>query len=452
MTDDTIPEQGRAPVPADLVLRNATLVDAEGLRPGFDITIRGDEIVRVAPNEPAAATPATSVDCQGTIVTPAFTNAHHHFATGLLRGAPPPAVPTRNQKERLERVIWPFERRLTHDDVRIAVRGGLLEATAAGTSLIVDHHVSSGCIPGVLDVIAEEVAASGLRAILCYEVTDRDGPVTANAGLAESERFLHTLATGSGRIAGMVGLHAMSTVGPETLARAVALAARYDTGLHLHLGESAHDNNDSLARFGARPVARLAAISGLTPRTLAAHAIHISDDEMQMLAERDVLIAHNPRSNASNGVGVANLPALAAAGCIVGLGGDGFTQDIRGDLGLVPLLQRQAHADPTLLPPRVVMDIGVDGNAEIVRRLTGWKSGRIAPGSLADLVALDYQPVVPLLPRNALWHWATGFTGAAVRSMWVGGIPVLRDGAHQRLDPEQVRHDAKQRFRMFWGI
>jgi cytosine/adenosine deaminase-related metal-dependent hydrolase len=452
MADDTVLEQGSAHVPADLVLRNATIVDAEGLRTGFDIAIRGGEIVRVAPNEPTAETPATGVDCQGTIVTPAFTNAHHHFATGLLRGAPPPAVPMRNQKERLERVIWPFERRLTHDDVRIAVRAGLLEATAAGTSVIVDHHVSSGCIPGVLDVIAEEVEASGLRAILCYEVTDRDGPATATAGLAESERFLRAGTTGSNRVAGMVGLHAMSTVGPETLARAVALAARHDTGLHLHLGESAHDNDDSLARFGARPVARLAAAGGLTPRTLAAHAIHVSDDELPVLGERDVLVAHNPRSNASNGVGVANLPALVAAGCTVGLGGDGFTQDIRGEFGLVALLQRQARADPTLLPPRSVIDIGIDGNAEIVRRLTGWKTGRIAPGYLADLVVLDYQPVVPLLPHNALWHWATGFTGASVRSMWVGGVAILRDGGFERFDLEQVRHDAAQRFRMFWGI
>ncbi len=431
---------------ADLLLRNATVIDAEGLRAGVDIAISGGRIAMMGPALDVVANETNHL--RGALIAPGFINTHHHFATGLLRGAPPPAVPASNQRERLERVIWPFERRLTHAYVRAAVRASLLEAIAAGTTLVIDHHVSSGCIDGVLDVIAEEVTGSGLRAVLCYEITDRDGEATAAAGLAETARFLAR--RHGDRIGAMVGLHAMSTVGPHTLARATALAGRHETGLHLHLGESAHDNDESLARYGGRPVARLEAAGGFTPKTLAAHAIHITADEAELLGVRGVAIAHLPRSNASNGVGITNLPLLTASGCAVGLGGDGFTQDMRADIGLMPLLQRQEGRDPTLLPPRAVVDIGLTGAATIVERQTGWQVGRIAPGAAADLVVLDYEPVVPLLPHNALWHLASGLPGGRIRDVWVAGEQLLRGGQFLTLDAEQVRHEAAARGMALW--
>ena len=90
------------------------------------------------------------------------------------------------------------------------------------------------------------------------------------------------------------------------------------------------------------------------------------------------------------------------------------------------------------------------GNAAILRRLAGWQTGRIAPGYLADVVMLNYQPTVPLLPDNALWHQAAGFPGATVESMWVGGTPILRDGSAVRLDAERIRHETEQCFRALW--
>jgi cytosine/adenosine deaminase-related metal-dependent hydrolase len=431
----------------DLLLRDATVVDPDGLRTGVDIAIGDGRIEHVTATGTNLDRAVETVDCRSALVIPAYANIHHHFATGLLRGSPAPSVPTRTQKERLERVIWPFAQRLTQDDVRIAVRASLLEATAAGTGTIIDHHVSGSCIPGVLDVIAEEVVASGLRGILCYEVTDRDGPAIAAAGLAETKRFLRALPSADQQLAGMVGLHAMSTVGPETLDRAVTLAGECAAGLHLHVGEAAHDNDDSVVRFGARPVARLAAAGALTSRTLAAHAIHVTEEEARILGERQVLIAHNPRSNASNGVGLTDLSRLAAAGCTIGVGGDGFTQDIRGDVALIAPLQRLERRDPTVFSPREVVAVGVEGNAEMVQRLSGWRIGRIAAGFLADLLILEYEPVVPLMPQNALWHIAAGFPGATVRTMWVGGVPVLRDGCFVRLDAERIRAETARWYR-----
>lgn len=433
---------------ADLVLTNATILDPDGLRTDRDIAIMDGEIAEV--DKLSTQRARETVDCRGLLIVPGFVNAHHHFATGLLRGAPPPKVAARNQRERLEQVVWPFERRLSVADVRAAVRASLVEAIAAGTTTVIDHHVSGGCIPGVLDVIAEEVEASGLRGVLCYEITDRDGAAVAAAAIAENERFLASRRPE--RIAAMVGLHAMSTVGPESLARAAALGERYGAGLHLHLSESVHDNDDSVARFGARPVARLAAAGGLSERTLVAHAIHMTDEEARMLGEQDVMVAHLPRSNAANGVGVADLARLTEVGCVIGLGGDGFTQDIRGEVPLAALLQRQERRDPTACPPRSMVALGWEGGARIVERIAGWRVGRVAPGFAADFIALRYEPAVPLLADNALWHLAMGLPGASVHDVWVAGQAVMRDAACKTLDAERVRNEAADRFTALWGI
>ena len=339
----------------------------------------------------------------------------------------------------MERVIWPFERELTLGDVRLAVQMGLAEAIRAGTTIVVDHHVSSGCISGVLDVIAEEVVASGARAILCYEISDRDGPEIAAAAIQENERFLRSTADARLGVRGMVGLHAMSTVGPQSLAQAVDLANRYHTGLHLHLAESNHDNLDSISRYGERPVARLATADALNRLTLAAHAIHLTDDEGDLLAERDGMIAHCPRSNASNGVGLVNLDALHDAGILVGIGGDGFTQDLRAEVDLLPLLQRQEQRRSAALATPTQLAIAVDGAAGIVERLVGWRTGRVEAGYQADLLGLRYNPVVPLLAENALWHLSRGFPGGTVRDVWTRGRSLLRDGALQTLDGARIR-------------
>lgn len=437
------------PAPDELVLTNATVADPTGLRRGVDVHLSGRAIVGVLPSPSRVADDVERVDCSDRVIVPGYVNAHHHFATVLLRGMPTAARP-RNQRERLQQVIWPFERGLTQADVRLAVEFGALEAIASGTTAVVDHHVSSGCVPGVLDVVAEALTDSGLRGVVCYEITDRDGPSVAAAGLAETARFLDSAASRTASVRGMVGLHAMSTVGPETLRHAARLAERFDVGIHLHLGESAHDNEDSVAEYGGRPLERLLAQSALTPKSIAAHAIHVTPREIVNLAQVGAAVAHCPRSNATNGVGVTDLASMRAAGIAVGIGGDGFTQDIRGDLGLIPLFQRLRWQDPGRMPDDDVVNIGMGGSAEVLRRASGWVTGGVGAGVLADLVALSYEPTVPLLDSNVRWHCARGFPGSTVRDVWVGGRRLLRDGVHEVLDQERILHQLNrwQRLRL----
>jgi cytosine/adenosine deaminase-related metal-dependent hydrolase len=432
------------------VWRNSTVLDASGLRPAMDIVVRAGVISHVVPTGTDTHPSIQIVDCHGRILIPAFANVHHHFYSAFLRGAPGPMVPPRDQRERLERLVWPYEKTLDREDVRVAVRFGLLEAVGAGTTVVVDHHVSAGCVDGILDVIAEEVLAAGVRAVLCYEITDRDGEQIARAGLRETERFLSTMESYCGQIKAMVGLHAMSTVGPTSLAAAVDIAQRHGVGIHLHVGEAVHDNDLSVTRYGDRPLARLEQAEGLNSRSLIAHAVHVTHDEMLLLARRDVMVAHNPRSNASNGVGATDLAALRQAGVTVGIGGDGFTQDIWSELPLMTLLQRQRFHSPLAVLPDFALDIGLKGNAAIIERLSGWKLGRIEPGREADVVVLDGEPTIPITPQNAQWHLANGVPGSRVRDVFIGAQAILTTGRPATLDEEHIRSDMRLRFPEVW--
>lgn len=433
------------------VWRDATVLDADGLAPGVDIVARAGIITSVAAHGSVVADGMTVVDCHGRLVIPAFTNVHHHCYSAYLRGLPPLANPPRNQRERLERLVWPYERQLTREDVRTAVRVGLLEATLAGTTTIVDHHASAGCIDGILDVIADDIEAAGLRGILCYEVTNRDGRAVAQAGLRETERFLAEGVRDRSSIVGMVGLHAMSTVDDLTLEQAVTIARRFDAGLHLHLGEAAFDAELSVERYGERPVARLDRHEALTETCLVAHALDVNADERAMLAERNVMVAHTPRSNASNGLGPLDIETFQQAGVIVGLGGDGFTQDMRGELPLAALLQRQGKQSPQAVSPAAAIELGVRGNAEIVRRLSDWKTGSIAAGCAADFVVLASEPTIPLTSENAAWHLASGLPGYQVRDVFAAGRAVLRDGEPVLLDSERIRAEAHDTIAKIWS-
>lgn len=432
------------------VWRDASILDSGGLVQSVDIVARDGVIATVAASGTISIDGLTVEHCHNRLVVPGYINAHHHFYSAFLRGMPPLPNPPRSQRERLERLVWPFERQLTQEAVQAAVRVGLLEATLAGTTTVIDHHVSAGCIDGVLDIIAEEVDAAGLRGILCYEVTNRDGNDIAQAGLRESERFLAQHHRSPSRIAGMVGLHAMSTVDDETLEQAVAIARRFDVGMHLHLGEAPFDAELSVTRFGDRPVARLDRHGALGEKSLTAHAIDVTVDERAVLADQNVMVVHNPRSNASNGLGPLDIEAFQEFGITVGLGGDGFTQDMRAELPLAAFLQRQGKQSPQALPPRAAIELGLGGNANIVRRIAGWNMGRIAVGYAADLVVLAGEPTIPLTTDNAAWHLASGLPVFQVSDVFVAGRAVLHGGQPVSLDAERIRAEAHATIPKIW--
>jgi len=285
------------------------------------------------PNEPLQAG-ASGKPTDFAQVGGGFANAHTHLYSGLAPfGMPAPEPTPTSFVEILERVWWRLDRALDERALRASAEWYVTEALSLGTVALIDHHESPAFIEGSLDVLAEVCERHGMRALLCYGITERNGGADeARRGLAENERFLAKLAVEpSPLLRGGVGIHAGFTVSDESLREAAALAAKYKAPLHIHVAEDATDGDDARRRGYAGIIDRLDKTGVLTPGAILAHGVHLEDREVKLAAERGVWFVQNPRSNTNNGVGQATVLERANLADRVALGTDGFPADMRAE-------------------------------------------------------------------------------------------------------------------------
>jgi cytosine/adenosine deaminase-related metal-dependent hydrolase len=320
-----------------------------------------------------------------------------------------------------------------------------MEALLSGTTTLVDHHASPNAIDGSLDVIAETLGSLGVRSILCYETSDRDGPERAEAGLAENRRFAERVRREKPALTrALVGAHASFTLSEDTLAACAELARSLEVGLHVHAAEDAVDEVDSIGFHGQRVAARLAHAGALDGRTLLAHGVHLDDHEIALVRAADAFVAHNARSNMNNAVGRARLDAI---GHKVALGTDGIGADMfeESRTAFFRLREDDVHTGPDWPLDRLAAGAGFVGAAFGERRF-----GRIETGALADLVVLDYAAPVPVDAGTFPGHWVFGLGSRHVRDVMVGGEWVVLDRRLTRADARDLAADARVQAERLW--
>ena len=232
------------------------------------------------------------LDAEGQYVMPGNICAHTHFYGAFSRGLGIPGEAPSTFTEILEKLWWNLDKALDAEGVRYSALVCLVDAIKHGTTTLIDHHASPNAIDGSLDVIAEAVTEAGLRASLCYEVTDRDGLEKAEAGIQENLRFIQRIQARDQRDANLrahFGLHASLTLSEETLRRAVELCPA-DIGFHIHAAEGVADEVDSLDKSGKRVVFRLDDLGILRPQTILAHGVHFDEKEIEQLASQALLV------------------------------------------------------------------------------------------------------------------------------------------------------------------
>jgi cytosine/adenosine deaminase-related metal-dependent hydrolase len=296
-------------------------------------------------------------------------------------------------------------------------------------------------------LLAGAVTAAGISAVLCYEVTDRNGPEGAQAGIAENLGFLGAHADDP-QIRGVFGLHASFTVSDATLAT-VARSRPPGSGVHVHVAEHPVDDGFSRDTFGTTPIQRLERHGLLDARALLAHGIHVEDEDYDRVAAAGSTIIHNPESNANNGVGRLDIPRAAGRGCAIGLGTDGMSSSVLRALRFAFLGLRGGAEDPTLgfeTVPRLLAT-----NARVAGRfLDEPMLGRLVPGAPADVIAIDGAPPTFLGSENCFGHLVYGSSEAPVRHTVARGRVVLDDFRHTTLDPADLASEARVLSRALW--
>jgi putative selenium metabolism protein SsnA len=385
-------------------------------------------------------------DCSGCLVVPGNVCAHTHLYSALARGMPGDGgPPPRTFIDILRRVWWRLDRALDDDTIRVSALVAGLDALRAGTTTVIDHHASPAAVDGSLDVIADALGQLGLRSVLCYETSDRDGPDVARAGLAENVRFVAASEAGAWPLArAMIGAHASFTLGDDTLQAVAELACDQGRGVHVHVAEDAEDERHSLATYGKRVVQRLVDVGALDQRSLLAHGVHVDASETELIHDARSTVVHNPRSNLNNAVG---RPPLALLGAQVALGTDGIGADMFEEARTAFLGRRAEDAGtaPSWALDRLARAAAVAGTAFDEPRL-----GRIEPGAPADLAVLDAPTPTPLDDTNLAAHWIFGFAAGDVRDVIVQGQIVVADRNALTIDRDALAAAARAASRRLW--
>jgi len=380
------------------------------------------------------------LDAEGQLALPATLCGHTHFYGAFARGWGYPGPPATRFGEILERLWWRLDKSLSLEDVRYSTQVCLADAIRHGTTTLIDHHASPNAIEGSLDVIAEEILSAGLRASLCYEVTDRDGEERARAGIEENVRFLRRMQEQPHpQLAGSFGLHASLTLSDETLEAAVAAAEPFNTGFHIHAAEGKEDVEDSLEKSGQRVIHRLHDAGILGPQSIVAHAVHVDESEMEVLAETESWVTHQPRSNMNNAVGITPVEAMLKRDVQVALGNDGFSNNMFAEMKTAYLVHKLVQSDPQAMPADRVFRLAFEANARLAHIF--WPDqplARLAPGAAADIILVDYHPTTPLTVGNLPWHFIFGYEASMITTTISAGEVLMRDRRLLTLDEEEI--------------
>lgn len=365
------------------------------------------------------------IDLEGKLVMPGMVCGHTHLYSALARGMPAPPRTPGSFKEILELVWWRLDRALDEETIYWSAMAGAMDAARAGATCLFDHHASPSHISGSLQIVREAIEKVGLRAVLCYEITNRGGIAERDRGIDENRAFLNWTKRGDSSPAlfrGLVGAHASFTLEDESLAACAELMREFDAGLHIHAAEDGCDVQDAREKYGLGVVERLAKHGALNDQAILAHGIHLSDEDIEIAKAAGVWFAHNPRSNMNNQVGYA---PVAKFGERVVLGTDGIGANMFDEARFAFFKGRDAASFGADYWLRVLSN-----NHQLASEAFGVDLGSLGEGSAADLLVLEYQSPTPLTAENLAWHFAFGLDSASVESVMVNGRFVIRERVH----------------------
>ena len=397
--------------------------------------IEGDKIAYVgARDEALKASADETVNGAGRCFLPGFVNTHGHAAMSLLRGY----ADDLNLQVWLEEKMWPMENRFTHEDVRCGTLLSIAEMIRSGTTCFVDMYDK-------MDEVAGAVEATGMRACLTRGIIGFPAEMQ-EAKLKEAVEFARNWhGAAGGRITAMMSPHSPYTCPPDFIEKVVQASADLGLPVHTHMSETAAEVELNVREYGARPGFHLNRLGVFDRPCLIAHGVHLTDEEIALLAEKDVRVSHNPGSNLKLASGVARVPDLLRAGVLVSLGTDSSASnnnlDMFEEVRLAALLHKGVSGDPTAVPAWEALKMGTLSGA-----LSIWLAnvGKLAPGYKADFIAVDIDQPHYYPQTDIVSHLVYSGSGQDVTDVCVDGRWLMRGRELMTIDMERVMRDAQR--------
>ncbi len=408
----------------NLEMTRVNLAVAEGPRKGISFPTSVPRSENLGPQDRV-------LNCAGKLVTRSFGCGHHHIYSTLARGMPAPRKIPTNFPEILQYIWWHLDKRLDLEMIEASALASAIYCAKNGVTFVIDHHASPFAIKDSLPTIARAFDRVGIAHLLCYEISDRDGQGPREEGLTETDAYL-----GVGR-QGHVGLHASFTVGDTVLEQAITLARKHNSGLHLHVAEDRADQEDSLAKYGKRVVARLKDSGALDlKKSILAHCIYLSDREKELIRQSGAWVVQNVESNQNNNVGVTGYATLTEN---VMLGTDGMHCD----------MLRSAKA--AFLSGQTTEGLDFDGIYRRFRNVHRYIQAFGAEGDADNnLVILDYDAPTEVTTNNFPAHFVFGLDARHVETVICQGKIIVEDRCVTQVDEGEVLAFGREMGKKLW--
>lgn len=413
-----------------ILLKNANVISfyPPSVKNNIDVLIEGSEITAAGSNIAPDNSQARVIDCTGKYVSPGLVCSHNHFYSVLARGIMAGIKPSRDFIGILKNLWWRLDRALDEESLYYSGVIGALEAIKCGTTSVIDHNASPSFIKGSLDTLKESFLKAGLRGILCYEVTDRNGKTGTLEGIEESVEFIGKLKClkqeeeRSRLIEGAIGAHALFTLSDRSLRMLSETVRETARGIHIHAAEDRYDVAYSHHYHDLDIAERLENSGLLNEKAILAHGVHLGQNDIDLINRSGSFLVHNPRSNMNNSVGYSD--KLKSVDNLA-LGTDGIGSDMLEELKTAFYKSSDAGADFSL---DGLLKALQNGNL-ILNKYFERNFGKIEKGFAADLVVFNYQSPTPLLSENLGGHIIFGLSSKNVETVIINGRIVLEEGS-----------------------
>lgn len=414
------------------LIKNAAVYHDGQVDEGKNILIDGKRITGFPEN--ADGVPYDEIiDGKGMLALPGLVNTHTHVAMTLFRSYADDLA----LMDWLQNMIWPAEAHLDDDIVYWGSMLAFAEMIRGGTTAFCDMYM-------FMDSCAQAAEAAGIRGNIARGLAG----VTPNGvkALEENVELYRKWNNGAdGRIRVMLGPHAPYTCPPDYLKKVRDTAEQYGIPIHIHLSETKGEVDTCREKFGVTPIALMNQIGLFDVPTLAAHCVHVTEDDIAIMAEKQVRVAHNPGSNLKLASGIAPVPAMRKAGVVVGLGTDGASSnnklDMFAEMRLAALIHKAASLDPFAIKAEEALQMGTKDGAMCL----GYDDlGELKEGYLADLILVD----------RSGWHWKPRFNSISlavyagnsmdVDTVMVNGKVLMRHKELLTIDTEKLDYEVQR--------
>ncbi len=400
------------------------------------IVVENGQIIQVLEDEELQVDQV--VDVSGKAILPGFINTHGHTAMSLLRGY----ADDLPLQEWLEDKIWPLEGKYRREQVVAGTALSITEMIRSGTTCFLDMYDQ-------MDAVAEQVTNSGIRASLCRGCIGFWDDALRASKLKEATNFSRNWhRAADGRITTMMSPHSPYTCSPSFISQFVEKAIELNLPLHTHMSETIREVEQNVAEYGVRPVEHLDSLGFFDLPSLVAHAVHLTAEELDLLAEKKVKIAHNPGSNLKLGSGIAPITQMLARGMRPSLATDSAASnnnlDLLEEIQLAALIHKGTNEDPLAVPARTALSMGTIYGAEAL--FLEQEVGTLTVGKKADFISIDLSGVHMQPLHDVVSHIVYSASRQDVVDVFVDGKALMRDRVLTTIDEEKVIFEANRSF------